>query len=208
MCIVQLDVDTPLAHTRHVALENLTNLVVHKLDHLILDRCALGLRSDNLALGGIYTLRLNLGLIGRLTLGQVTRQQTMHHHIGIAADRRRKVSIVFESQAIVADIIGCIERLRHTSHGQRRDSICLGTATNLAHQLIYRLSHSAALRCAELITKTQDKVTEAREFLLVGLVVNTVNHRTRHLLAIDHSICAILRHLLVSQEHKLLDKLV
>ena len=85
--ILQLHEYAPLAQARNLTIELLANLVGHKLHHLVLDGCSLGLGSYHLALGAAHAQRFVHILVGRTLAIEVALQQTMHHHIGIASDR-------------------------------------------------------------------------------------------------------------------------
>ena len=88
-----------------------SDLIDHKLCHLILDRRALGCCCNLLTLRRLLAKALHRALVGRLGTRQITCQQTMHHHIGIATNGRCEMRIIWERQTVMANVVGGIERL-------------------------------------------------------------------------------------------------
>ena len=89
-----------------MAVEFLTDLVLHKFDDLVLHAVSFGLGGNHLPLRSVLAL---LGVeIQRLGRGavKIQRQQAVNHHIRVAAYGRSEMSVEAESQAVVADIVG------------------------------------------------------------------------------------------------------
>ena len=209
MRVVELDIDAPFGETRDVAVELLADVLLHELDHLVLDRGAFGLGGDDFAVRGPDAQLLDGLLFDRLAALQVVGQQPVDHHVGIAADGRGEVRVVGECQTVVADVVGRVVGLGHRTHGHRRDGILFGRALDLLEQLVHLLGHGAALRGLEDVAEAEDELPEAVEFLLARGVVYAEDHRAGHGPTLFvAAVGAELRHAAVGQQHELLDHLV
>ena len=84
----------------------------------------------------------------------------MHHRIGITADGRREMRIVFEGQAIVSDVMRRILRFHHRTQGNGLDEFLFLLALTTVHQGIQTLRDSP-LRTAglHLVAKLHHKLT-------------------------------------------------
>ena len=56
---------------------------------------------------------------GTAAAGKITRQQTVYHHVGIAAYRRCEMGVVVETETVVAYVGSRIYRLGHGAYGKR-----------------------------------------------------------------------------------------
>ena len=54
---------------------------------------------------------------------QIFGEQAVHHQVRITPDRRREMSVVTECQAVVADIVHIVARLRHSPQRKQLDGI-------------------------------------------------------------------------------------
>ena len=147
-------------------------------------------------------------LVGRLAAVEVAGQQAVDHHVGVAADGRGEVGVVGERQAVVADVVGGVERLGHRPHGHGRNHVLLARALHLGEQLVHFAGYGAAARRLEYAAEAEDERAEAVEFLLARGVVHAEDHRARHAARAHLAPRAELRHAAVGQQHELLDHAV
>ena len=209
MGFVQLDIDAPFGEPRNVPVELLADALLHEFDHLVLDRSAFGLGGNHFAFRSAGAQIFERRLVCRLLACEVTRQQAVHHHVGIAADGRREMRIVGECKAVVADVVGRVKGFCHRTHGHRRHGVLLGRTFDLGEELVQLLGHGPPARGLEDVPEAEDELPEAVEFLLARGVVHAVDHRAlRRAAALGPAFAAELRHAAVGQQHELLDHLV
>ena len=204
--LVDLDEDAPLGDARYVAGELLAQACLHELHHLVFDRGAFGLGGDHFAFRGVLAQRFECRLVGRLAAFEVACQQAVHHHVGIAADRRSEVGVVGEGQSVVADVVGGVVGFGHRTYGQRRDDVLFGAALDLLEELVHLLGDGTALGGFEDVPEAQDELPEALQLVDVRFVVDAVDHRAARLAPSD--LAAELGNAAVGQQHELLDHLV
>ena len=70
-----------------MASECASNLVLHELDELVLDACALCLCSDDLALGSMLAELVVGLLLSRRSPVEICGEKPVHEHVRITADR-------------------------------------------------------------------------------------------------------------------------
>ena len=58
--------------------------------------------------------------IAKRSIVEMRRQDAVHQHVGVAANRRSEVRIILKREAEVADIFGRINRLRHRARLRSR----------------------------------------------------------------------------------------
>ena len=68
---LNLHIHSPLGETRDVAVELVSDFVLHELDELVLDACAFCLGGDHLTLGGVLAGRLVSFAVGALPAGEI-----------------------------------------------------------------------------------------------------------------------------------------
>ena len=192
-----------------MSLELLADVLFHKFDHLVFDRRAFRLGGHDLAVRSACAEVFQFRFVGRLAAREVMRQQTVDHHVGVAADRRREVRVVGERQTVVSDVVGRVIGFGHRAHGHRRHGVFLRGSLYLFEELVQFLGYGAALRSLEDVPEAEDELPEAVEFLLARGVVHAVDHRAlRRAAALGPAFAAELRHAAVGQQHELLDHLV
>ena len=174
--LVYLAVDTIRLDAADVGVVLVACLVGHELHHLILDAVALSLLCRLLHVRAMFAQLLVLLLIGRAPAVLILRQQAVHHRVGIAADGRRKVGVIFEGQTIVPDVVGRILRLHHSAQGNGLDEFLLLLALTVVHQRIQR-TRDGSLRAGglHLVAELDHKLTQRLQLRGVGLIVDAVD---------------------------------
>ena len=108
--------------------------------------------------------------------GKIAVEQTVHHHIGIAAYRRCEVGVVLERQSVVTHIHGAIHCLCHRADGKCGYQLFLGTALDVAKQLIERTIHLVhRTRNLEFVSESHSYVGKVLHLLWVGRFVHAIN---------------------------------
>ena len=190
--------------------ELLSDLVLHELDELVLDAGALRFGGEDLALGGVDALLLVVVLLLALLAGEVQGQQAVDHQVRVAADRGGEMGVELEGEAVVADVVGRVGRLRHRAEGDHLEGVELRLAFRLAEQVGQRAGDLGAVAGrAELVAEMLREGAEVLDFLGVGLVVDAVDEGLRVLRG-DVVHLAVRRDELrdgpVREEHELLDQ--
>ena len=205
--LIDLGIDTIRGDAADMRIELLTDLISHELHHLIFDAVALCLLCYLLHLAAVLAEFLVMITVGRAPTILITGEQTVHHRIGITADRTGEMGVVVEGQSVVTDIKHAVLRLHHRAQRYVLHHILLPTTIKVVHQLIQVLA-DLLLRTGglQLIPEVHHKLAQTLQLLWVGLVVDTVRQRLGLLSLLYLS--DRFSHLTVSQQHKLLDQLV
>ena len=134
----------------------------------------------------------------------------MHHHVGVAADRRRKVRVVVEREPIVPHILGAVHGFGHGPHRKRFQHVGLGRTLDLAQQVVDGAPHVAGAVDLHGVAERTHKLAEGNKFFGVGLVVDAVNHGPRGLLGAGVGLFSAgeHRHFAVGEQHEFFDELV
>ena len=123
-----------------------------------------------LALGFVIVLVLTLGIV------EVEGQQPVYHCVRIAADRGSEMRVELEREAVVADVVGGVDRLCHRAQGDHLESVALRRALGLGQKRVQGLGDLATVAARpELEAEVADELAEARDLLRVRLAVYTVN---------------------------------
>ena len=137
------------------------------------------------------------------------RQQAVHHHVRVPADRRGEVRVVIEGQPVVSDIRSRISRFGHRPDRKCRNEVLLLFAVNVRHQLVDVLGERFADGIAfHLVAEAHDETAQLGELVGIGFVVHAVDERA---FAVLHPLAFTpheLGYFAVGQQHKLFDQLV
>ena len=205
--LVELHIESPFGHARDHAVVDLSEAVFHEFHLLIADRGALGVGGELLHVGIVAAFILELELVGASAALGIAGEQTMDHHVGIAADRRSEVGVIWHREAVVADIVGGIDSLGHRTDGEDREHVLLPFSLHVAEQTVDALVDLAARAVGgELIAEALGDKGEVAEFLGVGIGVDAIDESLR-LLPFRH-LSDALGHREVGEKHELLDEFV
>ena len=173
---LDLHVHTPFGEAGDRAFIFIAYLVLHELDHLVLDAVAFGVRRYLLALGSMLALGFVIVLVLTLGIVEVEGQQPVYHCVRIAADRGSEMRVELEREAVVADVVGGVDRLGHRAQGDHLEGVAFRCALCLGKQGVQGLGDlpSVAAR-PELEAEVADELAEARDLLRVRLAVYTVD---------------------------------
>ena len=157
-----------------------------------------------LALLRVIVLRL------RLRAAKVQSQEPVDHKVRIPPDRGCEMSIEFECEPIVPDIVRAVASLRHRSQRQQLDSRYRRRIRGRCHQFVQRLCNLVSFPYgAHTETKVSGELAESAELFEIGFIVDAVDKGLRapqsfpaHLPAGSDK----LSHRAVCKEHELLDK--
>ena len=86
MGLVDLGIDTIRGEAGDMSIVGVSDLICHKLYHLILDRVALSILGYLFHIRAVLAELLIFILIGRTGTILIFRQQTVNHHIWITTD--------------------------------------------------------------------------------------------------------------------------
>ena len=205
--VVELHIEAPLGHTGNHAFVFLAEMVAHILHLLVFYRRALGIRGELLHSGGVFALVLEFFDVDAAASGQIALEQTVNHHVGIAADGRGKVGIVVESEAVVAYILGCVDGFGHGAYGEHGEEIFLTLTLYVPQHFVERTVDFAGRAVGlQPVAESAGDIGQVGELCRIGLIVHAIYESL--LLA------ALLRladgggHRAVGQEHELLDELI
>ena len=179
---------------------------------LVLHAGAFGAGGQLLHGAGVFAQGFVLLLADRAALiVEVLREQAVHHHVGVAADRRSEVRVVVEGQTVVADVVHGVACLLHGADGDADgdglDEVLLLLALYVVQQVVDGFGYvGLRARCAQLVAEAGDELGQRVELLGVGQVVDAVGEYFG-LLALGHA-AYLLGHGTVGQQHELLDQLV
>ncbi len=201
--VLQLDEHTESRHAGNNAVKFFADMVCHIFAHLEVNGCTLGIRCRTLANRGM--IGNNVQLIAQLfsicflqrRLCHPGAQQAMHNQVGITADWRGKVRIIFRRQAEVTDVIRLINSLLHGTQCNRSYQAFLRTAGDFLHGLLNIPRLRFFLR-NKLNIKVCQQLGELLHFLFVRNIMHTVDKRP---VLVKH----MLRNGFVGRQHELLD---
>ena len=111
--LIDFHIQAELRHTADSSFKHLPQLVAHEFHLLILDTGTLGTGCQLLHRAAMFTQLFILVLAGTAPSVSIPRQQPMHHHVRITADRGSKMRIVIKSQPVMPDIMRTITCLHH-----------------------------------------------------------------------------------------------
>ena len=112
---------------------------------------------------------------GAASLVQVLGEQTVYHHIRIAADGRGEMGIVIESQTIVPHVMHGVACLLHGADGDGFNQVLLLLALDVVQQVVDGLGDVGLCTAGtQLVAETGDELCQVVQLLRVGEVVNTV----------------------------------
>ena len=208
--VLQLNIEAPFRHSAHLTFEYLAKSVLEILGLLVLDRRALGLCSQLFHVAAVLAVFLILSLYhASASIVEIAVEQTVHHRIRIAADRRGKMRVVVEGKSVVTDVLGRIDRLCHRSDGKSREQVLLRTVVNILHQLVDALCHCLVVaHCLYLVAEARSHACKAHHLLLCRLVMHSIDEGLGLLADAVHSLAYRLCHSSVGKQHELLDELV
>ena len=205
--LVNLGIDTVRLDAADMCIVGITNLVGHKLYHLVLDRVALSIHGYLLHVAAVLAELLVLILVGRTGTILILGKQTVNHHVGITTDGRSEVRVVVECKSIVTDIVYAILGFHHGTQSNSLNGILLACTFGLRHQGVKRLGDSTlGTGSFYLIAELSHKLAQILQLLWIWLVVNTVGQR----LCFNTLLHATdtFGHRFIGQQHEFLNQLV
>ena len=119
-----------------MALELISDLVLHEFNEFVLDARAFSLSCNYLTLRGMLAEFLEQFLLCRHSAGKVAGKQPVNHHVRITPDRRGEMSVIFESKSVMADVLRRIACLGHGSERKEFDCIELRCILCLSKQVV------------------------------------------------------------------------
>ena len=131
----------------------------------------------------------------------------MHHHVGVATDRRGEMRIIVEGQSIMADVLRGVTGFLHGSDRNGLDQVLFRTALHLVQQTIDAFRYlDLATAGLDLVTEAPDELGEILHLVWIGQLMDTIDEGLGlfPLGRTAYKLC----HGPVGQEHELLDQLV
>ena len=150
----------PVGDARNDSVKLLAQELLHVHSLHVLDRRAFGVGGVLLALRTVLAELLERVGLGRRLAVERILQEAVHHHVGVAANRRRKVGVVVECESVVPHVLGAVHRLGHGTHGKRFKHVGLGRALDLAQQVVDRAAHVAGAVDLHLVAQRTHKLTQ------------------------------------------------
>ena len=141
-------------------------------------------------------------------------KKAMHHHVGIASDRRCEMGVVLECQSVVSDVLSVISRLCHCPEREQFYGIELRSVLRLSKEAVQFAGYLLAVVCrSECVAEIADEGAEVVKFQLVRFIVHAVNKGLGIFLSAFVAAgstlaarCHKFRHAAVGQEHKLFNE--
>ncbi len=113
LCLGQLHEQTPFGDSGDETVELLIYLVGHEFHHFVFDRRPFGLGSPNFAFRRVFAEIFVILLVYRFAAVEIVLQQTVHHHVGVAADGRGEVGVIVERKTVVPYVVRGVDGFRH-----------------------------------------------------------------------------------------------
>ena len=215
LVLVDFHIQAVFRNARYGAVELLSDAVLHELYLLVLDAGAFSLCSGLLHGAGVFAQFLELTFHhASATLG-IAVEQSVHHQVGIAADGTGEVGVVVECQSVMTDVLGAVLGLHHGSEGNHFHQVAgfcfLGIVQHLVQALCH---HRIRARWLQFQSETDNELGQVDEFVLVGLVVDTIHEHLAGIVfclwsfAVFATFAYALGHGAVGQQHELLDQFI
>ena len=157
-----------------------------------------------LALGFVIILVLTLGIV------EIEGQQPVYHCVRIAADRGSEMRVELERKAVMADVVGGVDRLGHRAQCDHLESVALRRTLGLGQKRVQGLGDLASVAARpELEPEIAYELAEARDLLRVRLAMYTVDKGLGLLVGLAVHPAGSgdeLGHGTVRQKHELLDQ--
>ena len=208
LVLVQLYVEAPFGHTGDNALIDLTHMLGHELHLFVLHAGSFGRSGQLLHRTAVFAEGLILLLChGMSTLVKILGEQPVHHHVGVATDRRSEVGVVVEGQTVMADVMHRVACLLHGAYRYRFNQVLLLASLHIIEQPVDALRYLTLVACGTyLVAKAGNELRQVIQLLRIGQVVDTVGEYLC-LLSLRYA-SNLLCHGAVGQQHELLHQLV
>ena len=179
-------------------------MVGHEFDLLALDGGPFGLGGQLFHGRAVFAATFQPLAVEGLAAIEITLEQAVDHHVGIAPDGRSEMGVMAEGQSIVADVVGRIDSLGHGPDGDGRDHVFFGRALDfIEHFVDVAAQLFLTAFDIEVVAERLDEPRNIGQLFHVGQVVYAVHERLGVGLFAD-----IFGHGSVGQQHELLDEVV
>ena len=173
--LLYLNEESEFRHTAYDAVELLPDASPHVLHLLVLYRSPFGIGGYLLHLAAVHAPFLQVVYRGEWLIGLQQGEQTVHHHIGVAADRGGEMGVVIKCQPVVPDVVGGVFGFGHSAHGKDVDHVLLWLSLGAVHQAGDILAGDAIYAAFVGVSEAGGHLAECCEFLGVGFLMHPVH---------------------------------
>ena len=172
---LHLNVHSPVSKSGDMALELISDLVLHVFDKLVLDARAFSLSCNYLTLRGMLAEFLKKFLLCRHSAGKVAGKQPVDHHVRITPDRRGEMGVILESKSVMADVLRRIAGLGHGPERKEFNCIELRCILCLGEEVVEFLGNFLPVACRpHLVAEITYEIPQVCNLVLIRFIMNSI----------------------------------